>query len=110
MSRDACLLDIFFLETIKLARCPFCSTLRIAFSLIRYEWRATDWEECHIRPLLSQQDRKHANISALCGGGIQTRKTYCVKVPDNSVPHRRKEGKALKLLELSVLPFAGRSN
>uniref|UniRef100_A0A671XNQ9 Thrombospondin type-1 domain-containing protein 7A n=1 Tax=Sparus aurata TaxID=8175 RepID=A0A671XNQ9_SPAAU len=57
----------------------------------RYVWRATDWGECRILPLLSQQDRRQANISILCGGGIQTRKTYCVQVPDDSAPHHRKE-------------------
>lgn len=90
-----------YFETMTLTRYSVCSSLWIAFSWLRYEWRATDWEECHILPLLSQQDRKLANISALCGGGIQTRKTYCVQVPDNSLPHHRKEGKAFKPVELS---------
>ncbi|XP_039883311.1 thrombospondin type-1 domain-containing protein 7B isoform X1 [Simochromis diagramma] len=57
----------------------------------RYVWRTTDWGECRILPLLSQQNRRLANISLLCGGGIQTRKTYCVQVPDASAPHHRKE-------------------
>ncbi|XP_072253400.1 thrombospondin type-1 domain-containing protein 7B [Leuresthes tenuis] len=57
----------------------------------RYMWRTTDWGECRILPLLSQQDRRLANISNLCGGGIQTRKIYCVHVPDDSAPHHRKE-------------------
>ncbi|XP_029967914.1 thrombospondin type-1 domain-containing protein 7B isoform X2 [Salarias fasciatus] len=57
----------------------------------RYVWRATHWGECHILPLLSQQDRRQANVSVLCGRGIQTRKTYCVQVPDDSAPHHRKE-------------------
>ncbi|XP_029315244.1 thrombospondin type-1 domain-containing protein 7B isoform X2 [Cottoperca gobio] len=57
----------------------------------RYVWRATDWGECRILPLLSQQDRRLANITILCGRGIQTRKTYCVQVPDDSAPHHRKE-------------------
>ncbi|KAF7655323.1 hypothetical protein LDENG_00057900 [Lucifuga dentata] len=57
----------------------------------RYVWRTTDWGECRIAPLLSQQDRRLANISILCGGGIQTRETYCVQIPDDSAPHHRKE-------------------
>uniref|UniRef100_A0A1A8PEM2 Thrombospondin type-1 domain-containing protein 7A n=3 Tax=Nothobranchius TaxID=28779 RepID=A0A1A8PEM2_9TELE len=57
----------------------------------RYMWRATEWGECRILPLLSQQDRRQINVSILCGGGIQTRKTYCVQVPDDSAPHHRKE-------------------
>ncbi|XP_040005222.1 thrombospondin type-1 domain-containing protein 7B [Xiphias gladius] len=57
----------------------------------RYVWRTTEWGECRILPLLSQQDRRLANISILCGEGIQTRKTYCVQVPDDSAPHHRKE-------------------
>ncbi|XP_037542046.1 thrombospondin type-1 domain-containing protein 7B [Nematolebias whitei] len=57
----------------------------------RYMWRATEWGECRILPLLSQQDRRQVNVSILCGGGVQTRKTYCVQVPDDSAPHHRKE-------------------
>uniref|UniRef100_A0A8D2ZLL0 Thrombospondin type-1 domain-containing protein 7A n=1 Tax=Scophthalmus maximus TaxID=52904 RepID=A0A8D2ZLL0_SCOMX len=57
----------------------------------RYVWRTTDWGDCRIVPLLSQQDRRLANISILCGEGIQTRKTYCVQVRDDSAPHHRKE-------------------
>lgn len=58
----------------------------------RYVWKTTDWGDCHILPLLSQQNRRMANISLLCGGGIQTRKTYCVQILDNSTPRHRKEG------------------
>uniref|UniRef100_A0A672IR05 Thrombospondin type-1 domain-containing protein 7A n=1 Tax=Salarias fasciatus TaxID=181472 RepID=A0A672IR05_SALFA len=47
----------------------------------RYVWRATHWGECHILPLLSQQDRRQANVSVLCGRGIQTRKTYSGLIP-----------------------------
>ncbi|MED6242132.1 hypothetical protein ATANTOWER_000560, partial [Ataeniobius toweri] len=57
----------------------------------RYTWKTTDWGECRIRPLLSQQDQRRTNISMLCGGGVQTRKTYCVQVSDDSAPHYRKE-------------------
>uniref|UniRef100_A0AAQ4R7R8 Thrombospondin type-1 domain-containing protein 7A n=1 Tax=Gasterosteus aculeatus aculeatus TaxID=481459 RepID=A0AAQ4R7R8_GASAC len=57
----------------------------------RYVWRTTDWDDCRVLPLLSQQDRRLANISILCGTGIQSRKTYCVQVPDPSAPHHRKE-------------------
>lgn len=59
----------------------------------RYVWRTTDWGECRILPLLSLQDQRLANISILCGRGIQIRKTYCVQVPDDSTTHHRKEGK-----------------
>uniref|UniRef100_A0A3Q4ARY6 Thrombospondin type-1 domain-containing protein 7A n=1 Tax=Mola mola TaxID=94237 RepID=A0A3Q4ARY6_MOLML len=57
----------------------------------RHVWRTTDWGECRILPLLNQQGRRQANTSILCGGGIQTRRTYCVQVRDNSAPHHRKE-------------------
>ncbi|XP_077473854.1 thrombospondin type-1 domain-containing protein 7B isoform X1 [Stigmatopora argus] len=57
----------------------------------RYEWKTTDWDECMVSPLLSKMDQRLANISSLCGGGVQTRKTYCVQVPDDSTPHHRKE-------------------
>ncbi|KTF93859.1 hypothetical protein cypCar_00012263, partial [Cyprinus carpio] len=57
-----------------------------------YVWKSTDWGDCQVAPLLSQQDRRLNNVSVLCGGGIQTRQLYCVQVPDNSSPHHRKEG------------------
>ncbi|XP_047457726.1 thrombospondin type-1 domain-containing protein 7B isoform X2 [Mugil cephalus] len=57
----------------------------------RYAWRTTDWGDCHVLPLLSQQHRRLANVSVLCGGGIHVRKTYCVQVPDDAAPHHRKE-------------------
>uniref|UniRef100_A0A672YXA7 Thrombospondin, type I, domain containing 7Ba n=1 Tax=Sphaeramia orbicularis TaxID=375764 RepID=A0A672YXA7_9TELE len=81
-------------------RCPpreekeACNILEITSHVFgRYQWRTTDWGECRVSPLLSQQDRRLANISILCGGGVQTRKTYCVQIPDDSAPHHRKEGK-----------------
>ncbi|XP_061782034.1 thrombospondin type-1 domain-containing protein 7B isoform X1 [Nerophis lumbriciformis] len=57
----------------------------------RYEWRTTDWDGCLVSPLLSKLDRRLANVSSLCGGGIQTRKPYCVQVADDSAPNHRKE-------------------
>ncbi|XP_065818358.1 thrombospondin type-1 domain-containing protein 7B [Labrus bergylta] len=57
----------------------------------RFVWKTTDWGECRILPLLSQWDRRLGNISILCGGGIQSRRTYCVQVSDESAAHNRKE-------------------
>ncbi|XP_043550004.1 thrombospondin type-1 domain-containing protein 7B [Chiloscyllium plagiosum] len=45
----------------------------------RYVWKTTDWNECQVKPLLSQQDRRRSNESTLCGGGIQTREVYCAQ-------------------------------
>ncbi|CAJ1071311.1 thrombospondin type-1 domain-containing protein 7B [Xyrichtys novacula] len=56
----------------------------------RFVWRTTDWGECRILPLLSQQDHRLGNISILCGGGIQSRKPYCVQVSNDTAPHHRK--------------------
>ncbi|KAG8443081.1 hypothetical protein GDO86_011775 [Hymenochirus boettgeri] len=50
---------------------------------IKYTWRATEWTECRIDPLLSQQDKRRGNQTALCGGGIQTREIYCVQANEN---------------------------
>ncbi|XP_075443351.1 thrombospondin type-1 domain-containing protein 7A [Ascaphus truei] len=49
----------------------------------KYTWRATEWTECRIDPLLSQQDKRRGNQTALCGGGIQTREVYCVQANEN---------------------------
>uniref|UniRef100_A0A3P9HMU2 Thrombospondin type-1 domain-containing protein 7A n=1 Tax=Oryzias latipes TaxID=8090 RepID=A0A3P9HMU2_ORYLA len=42
-------------------------------------WKTTEWTECRVDALLSQQDRRRGNQTGLCGGGIQTREVYCVQ-------------------------------
>ncbi|KAJ8392650.1 hypothetical protein AAFF_G00073240 [Aldrovandia affinis] len=67
-----------------LPKCPsLCFT--------RYAWKTTDWGDCLVAPLLNQQYRRHNNLSALCGGGVQTRETYCTRVPDISAPYHAKQ-------------------
>ncbi|KAK6491401.1 thrombospondin type-1 domain-containing protein 7A-like [Huso huso] len=44
-----------------------------------YAWRTTEWSECRVDTLLSQQDRRRGNQTGLCGGGVQTREVYCVQ-------------------------------
>ncbi|XP_036395010.1 thrombospondin type-1 domain-containing protein 7A isoform X1 [Megalops cyprinoides] len=44
-----------------------------------YSWRTTEWSECRVDTLLSQQDRRRGNQTGLCGGGIQSREVYCVQ-------------------------------
>lgn len=46
-----------------------------------YTWRTTEWSDCSIDSLLSQQDtrRSRRNVTGLCGGGLQTRDVYCVQ-------------------------------
>ncbi|KAF7657042.1 hypothetical protein LDENG_00032690, partial [Lucifuga dentata] len=44
-----------------------------------YTWRTTEWSDCRMDLLLSQQDRRRSNLTGLCGGGLQTREVYCVQ-------------------------------
>ncbi|KAK7877843.1 hypothetical protein WMY93_031483, partial [Mugilogobius chulae] len=44
-----------------------------------YTWRTSEWSECRVDLLLSQQDRRRGNLTGLCGGGLQTREVYCVQ-------------------------------
>ncbi|KAG7274570.1 hypothetical protein CRUP_022083 [Coryphaenoides rupestris] len=44
-----------------------------------YSWKATEWTECRVDTLLSQQDRRRSNQTGLCGGGVQGREIYCVQ-------------------------------
>ncbi|AWP15681.1 putative thrombospondin type-1 domain-containing protein 7A-like [Scophthalmus maximus] len=44
-----------------------------------YTWRTTEWSDCRVDLLLSQQDRRRSNLTGLCGGGLQTREVYCVE-------------------------------
>lgn len=58
----------------------------------RYSWRSTEWSECRVDVLLSQQDRRRGNQTSLCGGGIQTREVYCVQISSDPGSLRGKEG------------------
>ncbi|XP_067467764.1 thrombospondin type-1 domain-containing protein 7A [Thunnus thynnus] len=62
---------------------------------IVYSWKTTEWTECRVDVLLSQQDRRRGNQTGLCGGGIQTREVYCVQTsmdtPSNLGSLRSKE-------------------
>ncbi|XP_043995053.1 thrombospondin type-1 domain-containing protein 7A isoform X3 [Gambusia affinis] len=61
-----------------------------------YTWKTTEWTECRVDMLLSQQDRRRGNLTGLCGGGIQTREVYCVQAsavaPPNLSSLRSREG------------------
>uniref|UniRef100_A0A669ELV6 Thrombospondin type-1 domain-containing protein 7A n=1 Tax=Oreochromis niloticus TaxID=8128 RepID=A0A669ELV6_ORENI len=46
---------------------------------ITYSWKTTEWTECKVDLLLSQQDRRRGNHTGMCGGGTQTREVYCVQ-------------------------------
>ncbi|XP_042362737.1 thrombospondin type-1 domain-containing protein 7A [Plectropomus leopardus] len=54
---------------------------------IVYSWRTTEWTECRVDVLLSQQDRRRGNQTGLCGGGIQTREVYCVQTSTDTPPN-----------------------
>uniref|UniRef100_A0A8C9T5G6 Thrombospondin type-1 domain-containing protein 7A n=1 Tax=Scleropages formosus TaxID=113540 RepID=A0A8C9T5G6_SCLFO len=44
-----------------------------------YTWKTTEWTECRVDTLLSQQDRRRGNQTGLCGGGVQSREVFCVQ-------------------------------
>ncbi|XP_030267680.1 thrombospondin type-1 domain-containing protein 7A [Sparus aurata] len=54
---------------------------------IVYSWKTTEWTECRVDVLLSQQDRRRGNQTGLCGGGIQTREVYCVQSSADTPPN-----------------------
>lgn len=59
-----------------------CSSIVLLFRapfLCSYTWRTTEWSDCRVDLLLSQQDRRRSNLTGLCGGGLQTREVYCVQ-------------------------------
>uniref|UniRef100_H3CL39 Thrombospondin type-1 domain-containing protein 7A n=1 Tax=Tetraodon nigroviridis TaxID=99883 RepID=H3CL39_TETNG len=58
---------------------------------IVYSWRSSEWSECRVDVLLSQQDRRRGNQTSLCGGGIQTREVYCVQISSDPGSLRGKE-------------------
>lgn len=91
----------YFFKAKKKSRAEFFLPL-MAFSVFRYGWRATEWTECRVDPLLSQQDKRRGNQTALCGGGVQTREVYCVQTNENLShlkTHKDKEGKLCFLLK-----------
>ncbi|KAI4789855.1 hypothetical protein KUCAC02_034987, partial [Chaenocephalus aceratus] len=54
---------------------------------IVYNWKSTEWTECRVDVLLSQQDRRRGNQTGLCGGGLQTREVYCVQTSSETPPN-----------------------
>lgn len=59
-----------------------CSSTLLLFRALflrSYTWRTTEWSDCRVDLLLSQQDRRRSNLTGLCGGGLQTREVYCVQ-------------------------------
>uniref|UniRef100_A0A8C5DLN0 Thrombospondin type-1 domain-containing protein 7A n=1 Tax=Gouania willdenowi TaxID=441366 RepID=A0A8C5DLN0_GOUWI len=54
---------------------------------IVYSWKTTEWTECRVDVLLSQQDRRRGNQTGLCGGGTQTREAYCVQATTDNPPN-----------------------
>ncbi|XP_010788155.1 thrombospondin type-1 domain-containing protein 7A-like [Notothenia coriiceps] len=54
---------------------------------IVYSWKSTEWTECRVDVLLSQQDRRRGNQTGLCGGGLQTREVYCVQTSSETPPN-----------------------
>lgn len=57
----------------------FSTRVSLSPHLGRFTWRTTEWSDCRIDLLLSQQDRRRSNLTGLCGGGLQTREVYCVQ-------------------------------
>lgn len=76
-----------------------------------YTWRTTEWSDCSIDSLLSQQDSRRGsrNVTGLCGGGLQTRDVYCVQANAELLNYlsefrEKDKGKILvKSLHLSVM-------
>uniref|UniRef100_A0A9L0IGF4 Thrombospondin type-1 domain-containing protein 7A n=1 Tax=Equus asinus TaxID=9793 RepID=A0A9L0IGF4_EQUAS len=76
-----------------------------------YGWRTTEWTECRVDPLLSQQDKRRGNQTALCGGGVQTREVYCVQAEDNLLSRlnsqKDREGFKLRKRRITSEPTGG---
>ncbi|XP_039199733.1 thrombospondin type-1 domain-containing protein 7A isoform X1 [Crotalus tigris] len=77
---------------------------------ITYGWRTTEWTECRIDPLLSQQDKRRGNQTSLCGGGIQTREVYCVQANENLLSYlntlkEKKESQSQRTSKTSAAPL-----
>ncbi|XP_037532443.1 thrombospondin type-1 domain-containing protein 7A [Nematolebias whitei] len=76
-----------------------------------YMWRTTEWSDCRVDLLLSQQDRRRSNVTGLCGGGLQTREVYCVQANAellkylNDLREKEKAGQTQRQLKPSVPPL-----
>lgn len=85
-------LIIFFCKEIEVRRGNETILSDVMLRLLnhRFDWKVTNWGPCQVRPLISQQDHRHGNSSFLCGGGIQTREAYCVRIfNDTTKPHSK---------------------
>ncbi|ELK12543.1 Thrombospondin type-1 domain-containing protein 7A [Pteropus alecto] len=78
---------------------------------VRFGWRTAEWTECRVDPLLSQQDKRRGNQTALCGGGVQTREVYCVQINEHLLSHlnthKDKEGFKLRKRRITNEPNGG---
>ncbi|XP_030638046.1 thrombospondin, type I, domain containing 7Ab [Chanos chanos] len=75
-----------------------------------YTWRTTEWGDCRVEPLLSQQDRRRSNQTGLCGGGLQSREVYCVQANAELLSYlsnikNKTEGQSQSNQKPSVPPF-----
>ncbi|KAF3839604.1 hypothetical protein F7725_018321 [Dissostichus mawsoni] len=76
-----------------------------------YTWRSTEWSDCRVDSLLSQQDRRRGNLTGLCGGGLQTREVYCVQANAellkylNDLKEKEKAGQTQRQQKPSVPPL-----
>ncbi|XP_039592490.1 thrombospondin type-1 domain-containing protein 7A [Polypterus senegalus] len=75
-----------------------------------YSWRATEWSECRVDSLLSQQDRRRGNQTGLCGGGVQSREVYCVQSNEDLLSYlntlkEKEESQSQSKLKPSVAPL-----
>ncbi|XP_014824302.1 PREDICTED: thrombospondin type-1 domain-containing protein 7A-like [Poecilia mexicana] len=76
-----------------------------------YTWRTTEWSDCRVDVLLSQQDRRRTNMTGLCGGGLQTREVYCVQANAellkylNNLKEKDKAGQTQRQQKPSVPPL-----
>ncbi|XP_072304518.1 thrombospondin type-1 domain-containing protein 7A [Eucyclogobius newberryi] len=81
---------------------------------IVYSWKTTEWTECRVDVLLSQQDRRRGNQTGLCGGGVQSREAYCVQSSAETTPNlgslRSKEGFKLRKRRIVNDPTGGMGN
>ncbi|KAF3833452.1 hypothetical protein F7725_024656 [Dissostichus mawsoni] len=64
-----------------------------------YNWKSTEWTECRVDVLLSQQDRRRGNQTGLWGG-LQTREVYCVQTSSETPPTSQPSG-AKRLCHIS---------
>nr|XP_032801799.1 thrombospondin type-1 domain-containing protein 7A-like isoform X2 [Petromyzon marinus] len=75
----------------------------------RFVWKVAQWSECRVELVMGAPERRRANHTGLCGGGLRTRDVYCIMANENLILylnslHERQEMLSKSKMRPTVAP------